>query len=283
MDVSLFLHSMAGLFAIMNPFVALPMFLALTDGAAIREQRRAALRVVLYTLVLTAVVFGSGTAVLRFFGIGITAFRIAGGIVLLVIGLSMLDGTGSSAHTGTKGEQEHLSQTPDVAFYPMAFPVIAGPGTITTLVILTGQAKGAAGYALHRGGPPGGLGRARGRPLPRGQHRALPLADAPLGHDAAHGHDPRGDRGPDGDRRLEGRIPGARRVVRALPPGRSGRRTRHGQRLACVAGSGTPPSPSGGAPRVVGSTAAGFRTRGRTPGRLRTRRRRGRGRSARSR
>ena len=44
MDVSLFLHSMAGLFAIMNPFVALPMFLALTDGAAIREQRRAALR-----------------------------------------------------------------------------------------------------------------------------------------------------------------------------------------------------------------------------------------------
>ena len=147
MDVSLFLHSMAGLFAIMNPFVALPMFLALTDGAAIREQRRAALRVVLYTLVLTAVVFGSGTAVLRFFGIGITAFRIAGGIVLLVIGLSMLNGTGSSAHTGTKGEQEHLSQTPDVAFYPMAFPVIAGPGTITTLVILTGQAKGAAGYA----------------------------------------------------------------------------------------------------------------------------------------
>lgn len=137
MDVSLFLHSMAGLFAIMNPFVALPMFLALTDGAAIREQRRAALRVVLYTLVLTAVVFGSG----------ITAFRIAGGIVLLVIGLSMLNGTGSSAHTGTKGEQEHLSQTPDVAFYPMAFPVIAGPGTITTLVILTGQAKGAAGYA----------------------------------------------------------------------------------------------------------------------------------------
>jgi membrane protein, marC family len=85
--------------------------------------------------------------VLRFFGIGITAFRIAGGIVLLVIGLSMLNGTGSSAHTGTKGEQEHLSQTPDVAFYPMAFPVIAGPGTITTLVILTGQAKGAAGYA----------------------------------------------------------------------------------------------------------------------------------------
>jgi len=147
MDVSLFLHSMAGLFAIMNPFVALPMFLALTDGAAIREQRRAALRVVLYTLVPTAGRLGSGPARRRFFGIGITAFRIAGGIVLLVIGLSMLNGTGSSAHTGTKGEQEHLSQTPDVAFYPMAFPVIAGPGTITTLVILTGQAKGAAGYA----------------------------------------------------------------------------------------------------------------------------------------
>ena len=213
MDVSLFLHSMAGLFAIMNPFVALPMFLALTDGAAIREQRRAALRVVLYTLVLTAVVFGSGTAVLRFFGIGITAFRIAGGIVLLVIGLSMLNGTGSSAHTGTKGEQEHLSQTPDVAFYPMAFPVhhhARHPHR-------TGQ--GSRRLRLHRGGPPGRPGRARGRPLPRGQHRALPLADAPLGHDAAHGHDPRGDRGPDGDRRLEGRIPGARRVVRALPPG----------------------------------------------------------------
>ncbi len=139
MDTALLIKAFAALFAIMNPFVALPMFLSLTDGQPPADQRRAGLRTTMYSALLAAIVLVSGNAVLDFFGIGVDDFRIAGGIVLLLIGLGMLNGVGSSAHTGTKDEQEHQAAQDDVSFYPMAFPMIVGPGTITTLVLLPGH------------------------------------------------------------------------------------------------------------------------------------------------
>jgi len=140
MDVAVFVKAFGALFAIMNPFVALPMFLSLTEGLDPGAQRKAGLRAAGYSAILAVVVLLAGTAVLGFFGIDVNDFRIAGGIVLLMIGLGMLNGTGSSAHTGTPAEQAHqAAQQGDVAFYPMAFPMIVGPGTITTLVLLAGD------------------------------------------------------------------------------------------------------------------------------------------------
>ncbi|MCA0294995.1 MAG: MarC family protein [Actinobacteria bacterium] len=140
MDVALFVKAFGALFAIMNPFVALPMFLSLTEGMDAATQRRAGLRAAGYSVILSVVVLLAGTAVLGFFGIDVDDFRIAGGIVLLMIGLGMLNGTGSSAHTGTASEQANQAgQAGDVSFYPMAFPMIVGPGTITTLVLLAGD------------------------------------------------------------------------------------------------------------------------------------------------
>lgn len=138
MDLALFVKAFAALFAIMNPFVALPMFLSLTDGYDPAAQRRAGLRAAAYSAVLAVVVLLAGTVVLGFFSINVEDFRIAGGIVLLMIGLSMLNGTGSTAHTGTSAEQAHQAAQNDISFYPMAFPMIVGPGTITTLVLLAG-------------------------------------------------------------------------------------------------------------------------------------------------
>jgi multiple antibiotic resistance protein len=138
-DLALFVKAFAALFAIMNPFVALPMFLSLTDGYDPAAQRRAGLRSAAYSAVLAVVVLLAGTLVLGFFSINVDDFRIAGGIVLLMIGLGMLNGAGSTAHTGTKAEQEHQAAQDDVSFYPMAFPMIVGPGTITTLVLLAGN------------------------------------------------------------------------------------------------------------------------------------------------
>ena len=124
----------------MNPFAALPMFLSLTVGYDSGQQRRTAVRVVLYTLVMALVVMVGGQAVLSFFGVGIDAFRVAGGIVLMLIALGLLNGA-SPVHSGTEPEQHQQAvraQVSDVAFYPMTFPMLMGPGTLTSLIVLTG-------------------------------------------------------------------------------------------------------------------------------------------------
>lgn len=152
MDTALLVKALGGLFAIMNPFVALPIFLTLTGGYEAARQRRTALRVALYSLVMALVILVGGKAILGFFGVGVDDFRIAGGIVLMTIALGMLSGKGSSAHQGTKDEQGHqaaaIQQQPqaDVSFYPMAFPMMVGPGTITAIIVFAGSASGVGGY-----------------------------------------------------------------------------------------------------------------------------------------
>lgn len=149
MDTALLAKAFAGIFAIMNPFVALPMFLAMTDGYAAARQRTTALRVALYSAIMLAVIIVSGSAVLSFFGINVNDFRVAGGLVLLMIALGMLNGA-SSAHAGSPSEQQHQQAQAagggDVAFYPITFPMLVGPGTITTVIILTSQSPGASAY-----------------------------------------------------------------------------------------------------------------------------------------
>ena len=99
---------------------------------------------------MCAVVAVSGSALLRFFGISLDDFRVAGGLVLLTIALGMLSGRGASAHEGSKTEKAHAADhavANDVAFYPMTFPIIVGPGTITTIIVLFTQTGGAKGIA----------------------------------------------------------------------------------------------------------------------------------------
>ena len=138
-----FLIKFAGaVFAIMNPFVNLPMFLSLTDGMAPGAQRRTGLMTVAYSAVLCAVVALAGPQILGFFGISVADFRVAGGVVLGMIGLGMLNGSAGSAHHGTASERAANEDREAVAFYPMAFPMLVGPGTIATIILFTGQARG---------------------------------------------------------------------------------------------------------------------------------------------
>lgn len=140
MDTDFLLRVWGGLFAIMNPFTNLPVFLSLVDGQSDAEVRRTALAVTGLTAVMCTVVALGGDAVLTFFGIGIDDFRLAGGLVVLLIGLGMLNGHDSTAHHGTSKEQAQHGELSQVAFYPMTFPILVGPGTITTILIFSGQA-----------------------------------------------------------------------------------------------------------------------------------------------
>lgn len=128
-------------FAIMNPFVNLPMFLSLTGDNSVGEQRAIALKVLMYSLVMCAAILLAGQQIIQFFGITVDQFRIAGGLVLGHIAWNMVNGEPSAAHHGSSGEKAHLNNLSSIAFCPITFPMIVGPGTIATIIIYTGQSQ----------------------------------------------------------------------------------------------------------------------------------------------
>lgn len=144
MDMAFYIKFFGALFAIMNPFVNLPFFLSLTDGQSPGEQRKTAIAVALYSVAMCVVLSLAGGRILDFFGISVDGFRVAGGLVLLTIALGMLKGAGNTAHEGSGAEQAHHATLDQVAFYPITFPMIVGPGTITALLVYRGQATTAA-------------------------------------------------------------------------------------------------------------------------------------------
>jgi multiple antibiotic resistance protein len=153
MNIAFAATFLGALFAIMNPFINLPFFLAMTANNTVAEQRKIALQVVTYTAVMCIVISLAGNVILGFFGISVNAFRVAGGLVLLGIAFSMLNGHQITAHE--RGDHEKKSDPgPDnedkddnIAFYPMTFPLIVGPGTIATLIIYMTQARDVGDYA----------------------------------------------------------------------------------------------------------------------------------------
>ena len=129
------------IFAIMNPFINLPIFLALTSGYTIAEQRSLAVKITLFSAIMCAVILFAGQAIINFFGITVDQFRIAGGIVLAGIAWSMLHGSEIASHQGSNEEQDQMSNLSGLAFYPITFPMIVGPGTIATLIIYSARAN----------------------------------------------------------------------------------------------------------------------------------------------
>lgn len=139
------------LFAIMNPLVNLPIFLGMTESMSVAEQRAIARRTVFYAAILCAIIIMVGKQILDLFGIDIDSFRTAGGIVLAGIGWNMLNGTRNTSHTGTSSEREQQANVENVAFYPLAFPIVVGPGTMTALLVFREQASSAANMAAYLG------------------------------------------------------------------------------------------------------------------------------------
>lgn len=151
MDPSYGLRFFGALFAIMNPLMVLPLFLALTDRFSPSEQRKAALSVTLYATIMCAAVAIAGQRILAFFGIAIDDFRVAGGLVLAGIALSMLNGAGNPVHEGGENETVEPRRVDAIAFYPLTFPMIVGPGTITTLLVFVQEARTPTALAVFAG------------------------------------------------------------------------------------------------------------------------------------
>jgi multiple antibiotic resistance protein len=141
-----FVKFAAALFAILNPFGNTTIFLSVTAERSTADRQRIALLTsvaVLITLVVAAVV---GQEILDLFGISIGSFRIAGGVIVLLIALSMLRARQSGVHHSAQEEADG-QQKDNPAIFPLAIPVIAGPGAIAT-VILYAEHAGSVGGAL---------------------------------------------------------------------------------------------------------------------------------------
>ncbi len=153
MSESFAIAMFGALFAVMNPFINLPVFLGLTEELEQAEQRSAATKIITYTAVSCVIIAISGTAILTFFGVSVDAFRVAGGLVLVQIGFVMLNGRRSTAHHGTEREREVMQKVDadSIAFYPMTFPMLVGPGTITTLILYAQQIKQPSDWGVYAG------------------------------------------------------------------------------------------------------------------------------------
>lgn len=142
MDYSELVKAFGAFFAIMNPFVNLPIFLALTTDFTVADQRKLSIKITLFSAIMCAVILLAGQEIIGFFGITVDQFRIAGGAVLAHIAWNMLNGDSVASHHGSDKEQGDMQDLTSLAFYPITFPMIVGPGTIATLIIYTGQADG---------------------------------------------------------------------------------------------------------------------------------------------
>ena len=143
----------ATLFALLNPFGMLPVFIGYTAGKRIRVQRWVALFVSLTVLGLMLLFLFAGTALLNFFGITLDAFRIAGGILLLLIGIKTIarDPATKAIDLAVAAEVGEFIEAESVygqIVVPFAMPLLVGPGVIANLILYAGEASETKSYKL---------------------------------------------------------------------------------------------------------------------------------------
>jgi multiple antibiotic resistance protein len=140
MNLQFAVLAFTSLLAIVNPLGAVPLFVALTAPYS-TAHRAATLRRAITTGTVVLIIFAlAGTYILQFFGITRQAFQIAGGILFFAIGWDMLQARRSRVKT-TEAEETESIHKEDVGIIPLGLPTLAGPGAITTVIALNGQAE----------------------------------------------------------------------------------------------------------------------------------------------
>ena len=138
MMAGLALKSFLTLFVVMDPVGLAPVFLALAGGRGAADRRRIAKRAILVAGGLLAAFGAGGSWLLQRLEISMDAFRVAGGILLFLIAVDMVL---AQHERETKEEEEESRSRSDISVFPLAIPMIAGPGTLASLMILVTEAR----------------------------------------------------------------------------------------------------------------------------------------------
>ncbi len=132
--MDLFLYLFAALFSVINPIGTVPIFVGLTHHDTEKERNRISLWTAVNVLVILLISYLVGQYVLTFFGISIEALRIAGGIIILNSGFSLLTGNLNKKRGINKKIEHDVQKRNDIALTPLAIPMLAGPGSISLLI-----------------------------------------------------------------------------------------------------------------------------------------------------
>ncbi|UGS24153.1 MarC family NAAT transporter [Flavobacterium channae] len=144
--MDIFIYLLVALFSVLNPIGTIPIFVGLTQDYTMQERSKVSLTASINVCVILLISFFIGQYILSFFGITITALRIAGGIIITNSGFSLLNGQFSKNKGINKKVQKEVSNRNHIALTPLAMPMLAGPGSISLLIAYYQELKGSEGY-----------------------------------------------------------------------------------------------------------------------------------------
>ncbi|MGL5111686.1 MAG: MarC family protein [Flavobacterium sp.] len=137
--MELFIYLFAALFSVLNPIGTVPIFVGLTQEDTPTERNRLSLWTAINVFIILVVSFLIGQYVLSFFGISIDSLRIAGGIVIVSSGFSLLSGKFNKKRGINKKIENEAHKRNDIALTPLAIPMLAGPGSMSLLIAFYNQ------------------------------------------------------------------------------------------------------------------------------------------------
>ena len=140
--IELYISSLITFFVVIDPPGCAPIFAGLTNGASVAHRRAMALRAVLVAAAILFVFALFGEALLKGLGISLASFRIAGGIMLFLIALEMVFEKRTERREDRAAKVAATPEVEDVSIFPMAMPMIAGPGSIASVMLLMSRNEG---------------------------------------------------------------------------------------------------------------------------------------------
>tara|TARA_Y200000002_G_scaffold382902_1_gene401968 strand:- start:7072 stop:7677 length:606 start_codon:yes stop_codon:yes gene_type:complete len=145
MDQAFLMKFLVAILAMSNPIGNLGLFLGLTKELTAKKARIVAVKTALVSFIILTVILFMGNDLLNLFGITLSSFRVGGGAIVFLIGLHMMQGAGSPAHHDDPQEQS------DIAVVPLSIPLVAGPGTIATVIIYSSHLSGFMPFVMLMG------------------------------------------------------------------------------------------------------------------------------------
>jgi multiple antibiotic resistance protein len=133
------LLALSSIFFLVDPFAAIPSFIAITAGVDPARRRRMAWKAAVTCFIVLVSFALAGQFIFSLFGIKLPAFEIAGGLILLLIGIDMMEARRSPTQE-SEGETQDAAAKEDAGIVPMGIPMLAGPGAISSVMVLVGEA-----------------------------------------------------------------------------------------------------------------------------------------------
>lgn len=147
LEMSEYVKIFVGLLAIIEPFGVIPMFISMTSDQTDEQRKKTVNMMSIAVLIILWLSLLVGEALLQGFGISIDSFRVGGGILILLMGISMLNAK-TSPMRQTTAEANEVQHKESVAIVPLAIPLLAGPGAISSMILVTHKSSDFMHYVI---------------------------------------------------------------------------------------------------------------------------------------